>query len=156
MLLENKELSGFGIRDFHTKRGEWDLGLKECKGWGMPKITTGITGLRVNLSRDGEISYKGIYNDKKALTWPVGKLADTEEVESCRFGAVGVFRKTSILAVTKHMIIIFTLGFVKFRSLVPSVFWVTHTPHSRQWEILATWTAVTKRRAAFVFPLQPI
>ena len=46
MLLENKELSGFGIwiRDFHTKRWERDSGLKECKGWGIPKIIIEITG----------------------------------------------------------------------------------------------------------------
>ena len=55
MLLENKALLEFGIRDFHTKWGERDSGLKECKGWGIPKIAIGITGLRVNLSRDGEI-----------------------------------------------------------------------------------------------------
>lgn len=55
ILLENKEPWEFGIPDFHTKRGERDSGLKECKGWGIPKITIGITGLRVNLSRDREI-----------------------------------------------------------------------------------------------------
>ena len=54
---KNLRDSGFGIRDFHKKKGSeiQDSGLKECTGWGMPKIIIGITGLRVNLSRDGEI-----------------------------------------------------------------------------------------------------
>ena len=56
MLLESKERSGFGIRirDFHTKRGGARFGIERMQGMGDAKIIIGITGLRVNLSRDGE------------------------------------------------------------------------------------------------------
>ena len=39
---------GVGIWDFKAKRGR-DSGLKVCAGCGMPKITSGITGLCGNL-----------------------------------------------------------------------------------------------------------
>ena len=46
-----------GIWDLKTKRGR-DSGLKVCAGCGMPKITSGITGLSRNLNRDYGIERK--------------------------------------------------------------------------------------------------
>ena len=43
-----------GIRDFKAKLGR-DSGLKVCTGYGMPKITIGITRLREDLVRDDGI-----------------------------------------------------------------------------------------------------
>ena len=40
-----------GIWDLKAKRGR-DSGLKVCAQCGMPKITSGITGLSRNLNRD--------------------------------------------------------------------------------------------------------
>ena len=46
-----------GIWDFKAKRGR-DSGLKVCAGCGMPKITSGITGLTGNLNRNYGIERK--------------------------------------------------------------------------------------------------
>ena len=46
-----------GIWDLKAKRGR-DSGLKVCAGCGMPKITSGITGLSRNLNRDYGIERK--------------------------------------------------------------------------------------------------